>query len=169
MKKICASCGKDLGSIPGTENTEGLSHGLCKSCAIHFLADVGMPLEEFIEGLDVPVVTVTTGSLIGTANEAAKKILGKDLPEISGFRGGDVFECKYAVLPGGCGQTVHCSGCTIRKTVADTLATGRTHRNVPAFLNHNEPEGDRKIDMLITTEKKGGIVFLSIVRMGDGL
>ena len=158
-----------MGAIPGTEATSGVSHGLCRPCSVHFLADVGLSLDEFIEGLDAPVVTVTSDAVVGTANGAARKILGKGIPQISGFKGGDVFECKYALLPGGCGHTIHCSGCAIRKTVTDTLATGRTHRNVPAFLNHNDPEGERRIDMLITTEKKGGVVFLSIVRMNEGL
>jgi hypothetical protein len=161
VKKICSSCGIDLGRVPGTQESEEISHGLCDKCAVHFLADIGVPLKEFIESLEAPVVTITDDARVGIANAHAKKLLGKKIGKITGESPGDVFECEYALLPDGCGQTVHCSGCVIRNTITDTLKTGTAHKDVPAFLNHNEPEGARKVDMLISTEKKGGVVFLS--------
>ena len=162
MKKICSSCGIDLGAVPGVTPSEEISHGLCDKCAVHFLADIGVPLDDFIESLEVPVVTVTEDNLVGTANSSARKLLGKNINKLAGFKPGDIFECEHALLQEGCGRTVHCSGCAIRQSIDDTHKTGDAHKNVPAFLNHNDPEGTRKIDLLISTEKKSGVVFLTV-------
>jgi hypothetical protein len=162
MLKVCSSCGKDLGTVPGSDNSNEVSHGLCIPCSVHFIAEVGISLDEFIEGLEAPVVTVTENARIGTANSAAKQLMGKDLQVVSGEKPGDVFECEHALLPEGCGQTIHCSGCAIRQSISHTLKTGEACENVPAFLDHNDPEGERQIDILISTERKGGVVFLSV-------
>lgn len=168
MKVICSGCGKHLGykSIKA-ESEDEVSHGLCDSCAFHFRAQVGMPLEQFLEGLEIPVVTVTPDGIIGSANKLGFAFLGKSLDEIHGLRGGDVFECEYARLPGGCGETIHCSGCTIRNTVMDTVKTGAPNLKVPAFLNRYSEAGSKLIDLFITTEKIGGIVFLKIDRVEE--
>ena len=144
------------------EASDEISHGLCRPCAIHFMADVGVSLEEFIESIDAPVVTVADGITVGTANAKARKLIGKPMPAVTGSKPGDVFECEYALHPEGCGLTVHCSGCAIRQSVGHTLKTGEPLKNIAAFLNHNEPEGSRKIDLLISTHKEGGVVFLEV-------
>ncbi len=163
MKVICFQCNTHIRDVPSEvfdENT--VSHGLCKTCAHHFIAQTGIPLEEYLEGIDMPVVTVTPEGTIGTANTKTYAFLGKSPAEIQGAKGGDVFECQYALLPEGCGQTIHCSGCAIRRTVMDTMETGNTHRKVPAYLNQQSDGGSRRTEFLISTEKKGGIVFLQV-------
>ena len=135
MKVICSACGADLGTKPSpAAGGYDVSHGLCDSCCHHFLAEIGMPLGDYIEGIPAPVVTWGDDGVIGTANQHARDLLGKTLPDLQGYKGGDVFECKYARRPEGCGQTIHCSGCTIRKTATDTFRTGQPHQRVPAFL-----------------------------------
>jgi hypothetical protein len=89
-------------------------------------------------------------------------MLGKGSPEIEGHKGGDVFECAYARLPEGCGNTIHCSGCTIRRTVMETHKTGKSSLRVPATLNRNDPEDPDKITLLISTEKIADVVLLRI-------
>ena len=168
MKVICCVCGVNLVDKPSDViGNDAVSHGLCESCAHHFMAQVGMPLAEYLEGLHVPVLTVTPEGTIGAANQEALKLLGKSPVNIQGFKGGDVFECENARLPGGCGQTVHCSGCTIRNTVMDTVQTGKPHRRVQAYLNQYSDSGSHRYDLLISTEKKGGVVFLNIEEMNE--
>jgi hypothetical protein len=72
---------------------------------------------------------------------------------------------KYAKLPEGCGLTVHCSGCAIRNTVMDTVQTGKVHRFVPAYLNPNSDIESHRFELLISTERKGGVVFLKVEEM----
>jgi hypothetical protein len=167
MRRICSSCGKLLGEKPADGySSDAVTHGLCETCAFHFLAEAGLPLNEYIEGLTAPVVVVAPDGTIGNANVKACNLLGKTPEEIEGFKGGDVFECEYAMLPGGCGKTIHCSGCTIRNTVVDTLQTGTSHIRVPAYLNQYSPDGSRRIRFLISTIKTGGVVFLRIDEVG---
>jgi hypothetical protein len=122
----------------------------------------GKKLTSFLEKLAAPVVAVDDTGGVRTANRQARMLLQKELSDIEGYKGGDVFECAYAKLPEGCGQTIHCSGCTIRRTVMDTMQSGKSHLKTPACLNRGIPDAHGKIDLLITTEKVGEMVFLRI-------
>lgn len=146
----------------GTSPYGNVSHGLCNSCAHHFYAQLGMPLNEYLEGLLVPVVAVNQKGTITTANQKAFDLLNKTPDQVQGFCGGDVFECEYAKLPEGCGQTIHCSGCTIRNTVMETMQTGSPHQWVPAYLDQHSETGPHPIDLFVSTEKRGDLVFLRI-------
>lgn len=103
---------------------------------------------------------MTPQETLGAANRKACEVLGKTLPQIEGLKSGDVFECENARQPEGCGHTVHCSGCAIRQTVLDTMQTENPHTRVPATLNHLA--GSTRIDLLISTETHGNVVFLRI-------
>ena len=103
---------------------------------------------------------------MNSANSSALSMLSQEPAEIQGKQGGDVFECLYAELPEGCGKTVHCSGCTIRNTVMDTWETGDLHLRVPAYLQQSAGGVTTRLKFLISTEKKGGMVFLRIEEIG---
>jgi hypothetical protein len=139
-----------------------ISHGLCLSCADRVFSRIAIPLSEFVDELESAVVVVDETGTVQTANRHARALLGKDLSAIEGFKGGDVFECAYATLPGGCGQTIHCSGCTIRIAVTETYRTGRNLDRVPAYLNRASPEGIHRLDLRISTRKVQDVVVLRI-------
>lgn len=165
MKRICAWCKTELEVSRASAFDEApienapISHGLCPECAFHVRSSMGMQVQEFLDGLGAPVVLVDEDAKVVCANAQARDMLGKDASRIDGFKGGEVFECEYAYLPEGCGNTVHCSGCTVRLTVMDTLNTGRSHDRVPAFLNQRNVG---KISLLISTEKVEDAVLLRI-------
>jgi len=164
----CSACGVHLGDKPDEGVPEGaISHGLCDDCAHRFIAQMGMPLERYIEGLAAPIAAVGPTGVIGAVNERAGELLGTTSAHVRGFQGGDVFECEYSFEPEGCGQTVHCSGCTIRNTVMDTRRTGRAHRRVPATLSRSTDAGRREYELLISTSMVGGVVFLQIEEMSE--
>lgn len=163
MKKVCAWCRKELGSTnsrAGSGNV--ITHGICGNCKDNLSFQMGVELGVFLDSLKLPVVMVDRGGTIVTANDQARTLLRKGLPEIEGYKGGEVFECAYARLPEGCGKTVHCSGCTIRRTVMETFDTGRSYLKVPATLNRKTPENPEKIKMLISTEILDDLVLLRI-------
>jgi hypothetical protein len=139
-----------------------ITHGICKNCRDNILFQLGVELELFLDSLDVPIVLVNRTGTIVTGNRQAKTMLHKDLPQIEGYQGGEVFECAYARLPEGCGNTVHCSGCTIRRTVMQTFGTGKGFLRVPATLNQNTPEEPEEMNLLISTEKLADLVLLRI-------
>ena len=169
MRRVCAWCGKDLDEAagPGREAQEVITHGVCRDCAHHLFAQIGMPLLEYLDGLEAPIVVVDGEGTVQTANEHARALVQKDLPAIEGFRGGDVFECAYASLPEGCGHTVHCSGCTIRQTVMNTFRTGQSTLRTPAYLNRETPDGVQQTQLLISTERVEDVVLLRIDAVGD--
>ena len=166
MKSICCGCGLHLGSKPSDVHTDDtVSHGICEPCAHHFKALIGMPLAEYLENIRAPVVVVSPEGTIGIANQKACELLGKSIVEVHGFKGGEVFECEHARRPGGCGQTEHCSGCAIRRTVMYTLETGKPRQRVRAYLNRYRERRPHRYDLIISTEKKGGVVLLKVEEM----
>jgi len=100
-------------------------------------------------------------------NKKACEVLGKEPLEIMQHLGGNVFECAYARLPEGCGRTVHCSGCAIRRTVTKTYETGEPQSMVPAILHRENSGRPLKIALSITTVKKGNIVVLRVDNIGS--
>jgi len=158
-----------MGTTPAEHFSEGvITHSICLECADKLYAELGIKLPIFIDGLDAPVVVVNSDGIVQTANKQAKSFLQKELAQIEGYRGGEVFQCAYARLPEGCGNTVHCSGCTIRRAVMETYQTGKSQHKRPAYLNRGTPESHRKMELLISTEKVNEVVLLRIDRViGD--
>jgi len=157
----------NLDSEHDTAQENSSDQDICEKCSDNLLYQMGVKLEVFLDSLELPVVVVNREGIIVTGNDKAKTLLKKELPEIAGYRSGDVFECAYARLPEGCGETVHCSGCTIRRTVFETYGTGRSLLRVPATLYRNTQGNPEKIKLLISTERIDDLVLLRIDEMED--
>ena len=127
-----------------------------------------MPLREYLDHLEAPVLVVNGDGVVKTANKVAQDLLQKDLSEIEGYLGGKVFECVHSTEPGGCGETIHCSGCAIRRTVMETLNTGNNQLRVPASLDCKTHTGVCGIHYLISTEKLGEVVLLRVDEVNPG-
>ena len=163
MEEVCARCGEKL--EPGVVKVCSepvVSRGLCEQCSHHLLTREGMPLLEYLDVLGAPVAVVDTDGTVKAANRQLCELVQQDLSAIEGKKGGDVFECEYARLPEGCGQTTHCSACTIRRTVTETLDTGLSRVCVPAYLQQGRPGHSRRVELLISTERAGSHVLLRI-------
>jgi hypothetical protein len=109
---------------------------------------------------------VDSDVVVAMANKPLLSLFGKTLSQVTGQRGGDVFECAYARLPEGCGRTVHCSGCAIRRAVTETFTTGRSLQKVLAYLNRDAVTQFLQLGMLISTEKVLGMVLLRVDHIG---
>jgi PAS domain-containing protein len=132
---------------------------------------MGMPLREYLDGLDRPVVVVDSDVVVRIANRKACDLFGKKPSAMEGFRGGRVFECAYSYLPEGCGRTVHCSGCAIRRTVTETLQYGHGVTHVPARIRERSEQGERETMLIISTALAGEAVLLRVdeIRAGKTL
>ena len=169
MKTVCAWCGNDItlpGCIPVGEGK--ISHGICLPCANRMIIQTPFELRAFLDDVAVPVVLVDNEGVVRIANDKVYSMIGKGTEQVEGFSGGDVFQCIYSRLPEGCGNTTHCSGCAIRRTVMETHATGQTRYRVPATLMQQSGEGTNEIRFLISTEKMGDYVLLRIDSKDDG-
>ena len=169
MRKVCAWCKKDLDSPnidPDFENAP-ITHGICGDCARTILSFRAKQLQSFLDQFSTPVFLMTSEGRIVTANSAGFSALGKKPEDVDGKLGGEAFDCRYADLPGGCGQTVHCKSCTIRNTVMDTLQSGKSNIKVPAYPDLHHITGDYRIRFLITTERAAEAVLLRIDEISE--
>jgi len=161
MRRICVWCRAELADAPNLAEDDEL-RTICRDCWNNVRFQRGAALHEYLEALDVPVVLVNRLGVIEDANGAACRRLEKTPPAVYGKTSGEVFECKYARLPGGCGNTIHCSGCTIRRAVLDTFETGRPHARVPATLRSRSTGLPEPVALFITTHKANEMVLLLI-------
>lgn len=163
IRQICAWCKNDIQIIEENKHPdEDISHGICDSCFRKIVAEDSESLVEFLDSIKNPVFIVGDDVRVLAASEAGKKLVGKDIDHIKNHLGGEVFECAYSKLPGGCGRQIHCKNCVIRNAVMETLDTGKPQYKIPAKLNHGEVGDISKVQFYISVEKKGNSVLLRI-------
>ena len=160
MRRVCAWCQAEL-AADGASSDAPVSHGICAGCADEFLAD-DVSLKTMLDRLGVPVVAVDADGRLLTASREAGEALGRSASELAGMKGGEAMACNHARLPGGCGQTVHCRTCTIRRTVMDSHEHGRSHTGVSAVQDQVCGGGTQRMEYRISTERVGKVVLLKI-------
>ncbi|MFC1859695.1 hypothetical protein ACFL9U_16950 [Thermodesulfobacteriota bacterium] len=136
-----------------------VSHGICPDCSSHYQRQLaGLPLDEYLDGFDAPVLIVDADGRIAAANKMASAMMGKSQHGSIGLLGGEAMECAYARLAEGCGKTMHCETCTIRIAVNKAMETGETQRQVPVKLQKEDGEAQ----MIISTYNVDGFVRIVI-------
>jgi PAS domain-containing protein len=163
MKRVCTRCGNEMGAVShGKETAAVVTRNLCETCSSPSDGPTRISLLEFLDTLAAPVILFDSERRAVAANRRAGEYLGKAPETVAGFKGGDVFNCRYARLPEGCGNTTHCSGCTLRRLILDTLLLEKEYRNVPVYVGRSENSEPREPDFLVSTEKKFSLVLLRI-------
>lgn len=157
MKNVCAWCNQELPST-GDPDTSAISHGICPDCMDNIPFQMGVTIDHYLKSLKVPVLLMTEQATVAYANGTAQDLLGANQSELAGKAAGLAFECNLARLPEGCGNTIHCSGCTLRKAILDTFATGKDNVGVEATLR----TGRRDVHYRISTHRVGEYVTLQI-------
>ena len=160
MNETCFRCGSAI--TPGGAVTDAAGRGVCPRCREALLCQSGVGLQGYLDSLPEPVLLVDGDGRIQAVNEKARNLLHRDLLNFRGEAFGVAFECRYARLPGGCGRTVHCSGCTIRQAVTETYQTGETVLERGATLQPAGLDEKPEVRMLISTKKLGDAVLLKI-------
>jgi PAS domain-containing protein len=163
MKVICSYCRKELGAKEPLEQEE-VTHTICDDCRAYYEPQwQGMSWDDYLEGIDHPAVIVDHDGRLQACNTAAERLLGRSAAQTGGLLPGEFMECKWARLPEGCGMTVHCAACAIRRTVWETLATGRPQSRVPARLNRADAREPADVDLTISTSQSAsGLVRIEI-------
>ncbi len=146
-----------------------IAHTLCGRCRENFVFQMGVPLQSFIDSLPAPIFVVDDDGRVKAVNRDGHALLKKGRNEVLGQLSGVVFDCAYAQLPEGCGRTVHCSGCAIRRSVFHTWETGESLIDVPATLRSERPGETAEIGLLVSTERMGDVVLLRVERRGQGV
>jgi len=107
LRRICAWCGAALDSLSASLAADTpVTHGICPSCLARFQSERTWSLEDFLERLEGPVVLVDADGVFLAANSRARTAFGRERQQLAGRRGGEVIDCLYAQLPGGCGASI---------------------------------------------------------------
>lgn len=158
MTRICAWCQTEMPSLGETIVT----HGICDACANRMIGDTPISMRQYLEDLAIPVLVVESGLTASFANRAAREVLG--LPEAHGERIGEVFTCIHAKKPEGCGRSIHCSGCAIRRSIIATADSGDPQIDVPATLKYGDGDDVSMASLRVSTLKQGAVVLLTFER-----
>jgi hypothetical protein len=163
-KLVCAWCGVTM-ERPGYSQAaaDKTSHGMCAACSQALaLQDSGASLQRHIDTIPIPVVVVNRENTVVAANAKASELLGRKSDAAAHQPFGLIFDCVHSHLPEGCGRSIHCAGCAIRKSVAATFNTGEAQISVPATLTIDHPDQLSDAVFRITTVKKGGLVVMRV-------
>lgn len=166
MTLVCAWCGVTL-ERPGYSEAaleNETSHGICRPCSEAFASqERGVPLQQHLDRIPIPILLIEDRPGVITVNSHARDFLGKTFPDVeTPPLIGKVFDCVRSRSAEGCGRTIHCSGCAIRRTVTTTFDTGEPQFSVPATLSIKSPDQISEAMLAITTVKMGGLVLLRI-------
>jgi len=160
MPSVCAWCKAPLRGDAGDPGP--VSHGICQPCLVS-VEYQPQSLTAFLESLPGPVMAVDADVRVVGTNERLAGVVAKRRADVLDRLGGEVISCIYSELPGGCGQTVHCVGCSIRNAVKETRATRQPRDRVPAFAYVRTPDGKMtKLLLQISTECAGHLVLLRV-------
>jgi uncharacterized metal-binding protein len=120
---------------------------------------------EWLESIDAPVLLMQGNPRqVVTANKRALKLFGKELLEVEGHRGGQVFDCVHAFTEEGCGKDSHCEGCKIRDAIIDTFTTATPHNGVSTSLQIKKADATLNCLLQVATEKVGDLTLVRIER-----
>lgn len=160
MKVVCAWCKKVL--VEEETSTGIISHGICPGCMGRLVGGRQVNLADFLNTLEFPVLLTNEDAMVLEANQPAARALGKPVDQLKNTLGGVAINCIYSQLPGGCGQTEHCAGCALRKTITDTHADGQPRYG--AYSQHDVMGrgGTRSVRFRFSTVKAGEAVMLTI-------
>ncbi len=133
MQIFCSYCRASMGEVEPREDTRA-SHGICSSCAEHFQKTWSVAtLDEYLDTYEFPVIAVDAEERIVGINALMTKRCGRVRPATIGYLCGDVLECTSARLEEGCGRTIHCPACAVRRALMAALETGEVHEERGIF------------------------------------
>ena len=119
-------------------------------------------MQHHIDSIPIPILLIDSNNTTLAMNTKASEMLGTSPEAVGGSQVGAVFDCVHSHLVEGCGRSIHCSGCAIRRSVADTYHTGQPQIAVSATLNIASPEKPSDVVFTITTVRNDKVVLVRI-------
>lgn len=165
MKLVCAWCGITIDRSEYTHNLErSTSHGMCPGCYEALAAkESGTSLQQFLDTLPVPVIVIDDKNAVMTMNVRACELLGRKPGEAEAPLCAEVFDCMHSSAPDGCGRTIHCVGCAIRRSVTTTFNSGVPQFRVPATRSVISVDDISEAVLTVDTVKIGNLVALRCI------
>jgi len=143
--------------------SKAVTYGICEKTFRQ--GPDGSNLSEWIEVIDAPILLMQGNPRqVVAANSKALELFNKELCEVEGQRGGQVFDCVHAFTEDGCGKDSNCEGCKIRDTIIDTFTTGKPHKGVSTPLQIRKINEKATHVLQVSTEKVGDLILVRIER-----
>jgi hypothetical protein len=161
MNKICKQCKAGLESNPKTDYI--VTDGICSQCIENIFNDQENLLTAFINNIDAPILLMQPDPRqVRTANKKACELFDKDLSQIEGHRGGQVFDCEHAFTEAGCGKDENCEDCKIKNSVVETFSNGKSFNGVSTVLDIKINNSFMPFTLQVSTEKIGNLALIKI-------
>lgn len=138
-----------------------VSHGICPKCAKKMLQDLPVTAKNFLDSFEQPVMLVDNVNNVLITNRAAKLMVSGDFDFSDHEKCGKFVGCVHSDAPEGCGATVHCESCVIRRCILHTDKTGLPCQ-MEACEDYRFFNGECGANLLVTTEKVGNRILLKI-------
>jgi hypothetical protein len=134
---ICSYCRSEIGEKEPVEDRR-FTHGICPVCHDYYIPKLlNLDMDVHLDGYDAPTLMVDADGRVIGVNQPMISFLGKSREQVLGLLGGEIMGCRYAHLPEGCGNTIHCSVCSIRQTVNATRSNRSDQLSVPAYVDRD--------------------------------
>jgi PAS domain-containing protein len=161
MRIVCSKCQRILHD--DGSRADLVERRLCDGCG----RAVGrgtrpLGLSQALDRVPAAVLVVDPEGRVLAANAAMARALGRDRDALLGLRGGEAMTCAFALLPEGCGNTVHCRECAIRRTVMAVYDDGRPRVGVRAYLRASAAA----LDVVISARPYDGCVQVTVESVG---
>lgn len=161
MARTCGWCGTAI-----AEGGDPRGSGLCPACTVRLEPDQKVSVQEIIDPIPAPVLVVDDDIAVSLLNQRGREVLGLGPERARGRRAGELFRCIHDLEPGGCGRTIHCSGCALRRVVTAVCQSGEPQFDVPATLRVGDPDRPEAVAMTVSAFKRGEVVMVKIDRGG---
>jgi transcriptional regulator of aromatic amino acid metabolism len=142
-----------------TSEESNITEGICTACSGKLSGN------ELLDAIDTPVLLMQGNPRqVISANTKALRLFNKELQDIEGHRGGEVFNCVHSFTEAGCGKDVNCENCKIKNTIVDTFTMNQPHSGVSAPLQIRKPGGTTTCLLQVSTQKIGDLALVRVDR-----
>jgi PAS domain-containing protein len=134
MRVVCSQC-RRIVREDGIGGSSVATLELCGDCADYARRlRARIPGRERLAASPSPLLVTKVDGRVVAANTAFAALTGRTAGALDGWLAGDAMGCERARLPGGCGRTVRCQECTLRRMIAEVGRTRIARWRVPMYL-----------------------------------
>lgn len=154
----CSSAIQDLGQV-----NNFITRGICPECIENIFTRHDDSIVSFLDNIEAPVLLMQPDPRqVRTANKQACELFEKDLSQIEGRRGGQVFDCIHAFTELGCGKDVNCDDCRIKNSVVETFTNSKSFEGVSIILDIKKNNSIKPYNLQVSTEKVRDLALMRI-------
>jgi len=164
MRQICRWCDTEFSTTPEQSSGFIVTGGICISCTEKFsLSNDISTCREFVYTIDAPILVMQPEPRqVYTANKKALELFGKELSQMEGYRGGQVFDCLQSFTEAGYGKDINCEDCKIKAAIVGTFNSGDSFNGVVSPLEVKKNGKTSTYLLQISTEKTGDLALVRI-------